>query len=127
MISEFYLKKSCRKKVSTHLDFKKDKYINISKLNNFCCLPNFDIERLKGKIDIFVNFISFQEMEYNVVNNYLEKIFKLKPNYILLRNLREGKNTKINTNKYRHKFLFFLKKPLKKIIILAFLKKIIKC
>ncbi len=123
MISEFYLKKSCNKKVSTHFDFRKEKHINISKLNNFCCLPNFDIERLKGKIDIFVNFISFQEMEYNVVNNYLEKIFKLKPNYILLRNLREGKNTNINTNKYKHKFLFFVNKPLKKSNYISILKK----
>ena len=32
----------------------------MKKLN---CLPNFDIDKINGKIDIFINFISFQEME----------------------------------------------------------------
>lgn len=114
MISQFYLENACKKKVSAHFDFIKRKSINISRLNKLSCFPNFDVDRLKGKIDIFINFISFQEMEHNVVKNYLKKIFKLKPKFILLRNLREGKNTKINTNDYKHKFPFFVKKPIKR-------------
>lgn len=31
-------------------------------------------------------------MEPNVVENYLQKIAELKPKYLLLRNMREGKN-----------------------------------
>ena len=54
----------------------------------------WQIEKLKGKIDLFVNFISFQEMEPEVVKNYLLKVINLKPKYILLRNLREGKQIK---------------------------------
>ena len=77
------------------------------------CLPNYDIEKLNGQIDIFLNFISFQEMEYAVVKNYLDKIKKFKPKYILLRNLREGKNTLKNKNSYKHKFKYFVNKPIK--------------
>ena len=44
-----------------------------------------------GQIDLFVNYISFQEMEPDVVANYLDHVQRLCPRYILLRNLREGK------------------------------------
>ena len=46
---------------------------------------------LEGSIDLFVNFVSFQEMEPDVVRNYLSQIQRLSPRYILLRNMREGK------------------------------------
>jgi len=55
-------------------------------------LPSFEIERLEGEIDLFVNFISFQEMEPDVVENYLKHVIRLKPKYILLRNMSQGKN-----------------------------------
>ena len=57
-------------------------------------LPSFEIERLEGEIDLFVNFISFQEMEPNVVENYLKHVIRLKPKYIMLRNMNKGKNQK---------------------------------
>ena len=60
----------------------------LSKLN---FLPNWSIERLEGKIDLFVNFISFQEMEPEIVKNYAYHIQRLNPKFLLLRNLREGK------------------------------------
>ena len=60
----------------------------LSKLN---FLPNWSIEKLDGKIDLFVNFISFQEMEPEIVKNYAYHIQRLNPNFLLLRNLREGK------------------------------------
>jgi len=46
---------------------------------------------LEGTIDLFVNFVSFQEMEPDVVRNYLAQVERLSPRYILLRNMREGK------------------------------------
>jgi hypothetical protein len=73
---------------------RKTNIINIKKLKNFTSLVSWQIEMLKGKIDLFVNFISFQEMEPNIVKNYLDIVSRLKPNYILLRNLKEGKNLK---------------------------------
>ena len=54
-------------------------------------LASWQLPKLKGTIDLFVNFISFQEMEPAVVSNYLAHVDQLKPQYILLRNLKEGK------------------------------------
>jgi hypothetical protein len=42
-------------------------------------------------VDLFVNFISFQEMEPDVVQNYLLHVDRLRAKFLLLRNLREGK------------------------------------
>lgn len=67
----------------------------LSKLN---FLPNWSIEKLEGKIDLFVNFISFQEMEPEIVKNYAYHIQRLNPKFLLLRNLREGKQ-KAKANK----------------------------
>jgi putative sugar O-methyltransferase len=123
IISKFYLQNACRRNVTDHFDFQKKDVIKISELKTLSCFPNFDIEKFKGKIDVFINFISFQEMEYDVVKNYIDKIFILCPKYILLRNLREGKNTKINKNKYKHSFNHFVKKPIKKGNYIKLLKK----
>jgi len=38
-----------------------------------------------------VNFISFQEMEPHIVRNYLGHVARLGARWVLLRNLREGK------------------------------------
>lgn len=54
----------------------------------------WQLPKLRGKIDFFTNFISFQEMEPDVVQNYINLVQSHKPEYILLRNLREGKNKK---------------------------------
>ena len=48
---------------------------------------------LQGSFDLAVNFISFQEMEPEVVQNYLNEIDRIETTYVLLRNLREGKRT----------------------------------
>jgi hypothetical protein len=57
----------------------------------FSFFPSWEIERLRGKIDLFVNFISFQEMEPDIVKNYLNIVSSLEPDVILLRNMKEGK------------------------------------
>ena len=51
----------------------------------------WQLPALSGKIDLFVNYISFQEMEPDIVENYFFNVRRLNPQYILLRNLREGK------------------------------------
>ncbi len=53
----------------------------------------WQIEDLDGPIDLFVNFISFQEMEPEVVQNYLNHVDRIKAKWVLLRNIREGKQT----------------------------------
>lgn len=75
--------------------FKRDIYdksiINIENLPKYSFLPNWKIENLVGDIDLFVNFISFQEMEPQIVKNYAEKLTCLEAKYLMLRNLKEGK------------------------------------
>jgi hypothetical protein len=41
-------------------------------------------------VDLFVNFISFQEMEPHIVKNYLGHVARLGTRWVLLRNIREG-------------------------------------
>ncbi len=62
-------------------------------LKTFSFFPNSKIEKLRGTIDLFVNFISFQEMEPEIVSNYIKMVQRLRPKLILIRNLREGKQT----------------------------------
>ena len=45
-------------------------------------------------MDLFVNFISFQEMEPHIVKNYLDQVTRLNAKWILLRNMREGKQVR---------------------------------
>ncbi len=70
--------------------------IDIGALRPCTVLNTWDIETLRGNIDLFVNFISFQEMEPAIVANYLSHIKQLNPKYILLRNMREGKQKKLS-------------------------------
>lgn len=51
----------------------------------------WQLPRVAGEVDLFVNFVSFQEMEPPVVRNYLQQVQRLAPGLVLLRNLREGK------------------------------------
>ena len=73
------------------LDDPFERNIAIDTLSMLNFLPNWSIEKLDGKIDLFVNFISFQEMEPEIVKNYAHHIQRLNPDFLLLRNLREGK------------------------------------
>jgi putative sugar O-methyltransferase len=92
-IAEWYLSQIFGKENVDSLESTSVKQkIKISELKKFANLCSFQIENLEGTIDLFVNYISFQEMEPNVVENYLQKIAELKPKYLLLRNMREGKN-----------------------------------
>jgi len=97
-VSSFYLEEIFGKEnVATYAETKDLNILDIEDLKlkykalNIC---SWEVPKLKGKIDLFVNFISFQEMEPNVVQNYCNYIEKLEPQYILLRNMLEGKKKK---------------------------------
>ena len=97
-VSSYYLQEVFGKNnIACYDDTKDLDIINIEKFKkthkalNICA---WQIPKLKGKIDLFVNFISFQEMEPDVVQNYCNYIEKLEPKYILLRNMLEGKRVK---------------------------------
>ena len=54
-------------------------------------LCSWQIEQLVGQVDLFVNYISFQEMEPEVVENYARQVERLAPRHLLLRNSATGK------------------------------------
>lgn len=96
--STYYLQEIFGKKnIADYENLRQKDILDIEKLKksykalNIC---SWQIPKLKGKIDLFVNFISFQEMEPDVVENYCKYIDKLEPKYILLRNMLEGKRKK---------------------------------
>ena len=97
LIAQEYLKSSIKKNEFFFIDyFNEPEELDVEKLPQISCLPNWYIKRLRGKIDLFVNFISFQEMEPEIVENYVNQVLQLKPRFVLLRNLREGKQVSQN-------------------------------
>jgi len=79
-----------RDAVATYAQTRGLNRIPIDSLPSASVLNAWQIEQLEGTIDMFVNFISFQEMEPPVVENYLRHVDRLGSTWILLRNLREG-------------------------------------
>jgi putative sugar O-methyltransferase len=80
--------------VTTYAETRELEEIEIESLKKVSTLCAWQIEKLRGKVDLFVNFISFQEMEPPIVANYLKHVDRLQAKYVLLRNLREGKAVK---------------------------------
>jgi len=69
------------------------KNLNDVDLNDYqvICLPSWKIDLLKGsKFDLFINCESFQEMEPELVENYLKKISPQISKYIYLNNGKTG-------------------------------------
>ena len=67
------------------------KSIETGSLPRAASLCSWQIEKLVGDVDLFVNFISFQEMEPFIVKNYLSHVVRLNARWVMLRNLRQGK------------------------------------
>jgi putative sugar O-methyltransferase len=97
--AEYYLKSVFDKnKVASFADLKDQSTINISNLPDFTVMCSWQLEKLQGEVDLFVNFISFQEMEPSVVKNYLNHISRLSARWLLLRNMREGKQKRTSSS-----------------------------
>ncbi len=93
--AQYYLTEVLGKEnVTTYNKTKELDEINISTLPSMSVLCSWQIEKLRGQVDLFVNFISFQEMEPVVVENYFKHVRRLNTKWILLRNMREGKQKK---------------------------------
>lgn len=96
-VAQYYLSEVLGKdNVATFTETADRVSIEISSLPQASVLCSWQIEKLLGKIDLFVNFISFQEMEPRIVQNYLSHVTRLDPQWILLRNMREGKQLRKN-------------------------------
>lgn len=91
-VAQYYLGEVLGKeRVATYAKTCGQDSIEISSLPQASVLCSWQIERLEGQVDLFVNFMSFQEMEPHIVKNYLDHVTRLGTRWILLRNLREGK------------------------------------
>jgi putative sugar O-methyltransferase len=91
-VAQYYLGQVFgQENVATYAQTAKEDSIEISLLPQITVLCSWQIEKILGKVDLFVNFISFQEMEPHIVKNYLSHITRLGTRWILLRNIREGK------------------------------------
>ena len=90
--AEYYLKENFgAHKVASFDELDNQESVEVESLPDFTVMCSWQLEKLVGKVDLFVNFISFQEMEPKVVENYLHHVTRLRPRWILLRNIREGK------------------------------------
>jgi len=54
-------------------------------------LCSWQLPRVRGMVDLFVNFASFQEMEPHVVQNYVRRVQPLTRRWVLLNNRAAGK------------------------------------
>ncbi|TKB05596.1 putative sugar O-methyltransferase [Desulforhopalus sp. IMCC35007] len=102
-VSSYYLSQLLGKEnVFTYDQSKHLETIDVSELEQkYKCavICPWQLPQLQGHFDLFVNFISFQEMEPHIVKNYISIFEKLlnKTSHVLLRNSRFGK--KIAKNK----------------------------
>ena len=93
--AEYYLKANFgSRNVNGFIDLEGRSTIEVSDLPDFTVMCSWQLEKLRGQVDLFVNFISFQEMEPEVVENYLTHVTKLNARWVMLRNMREGKQRK---------------------------------
>lgn len=94
-VSSYYLQEVFGKEnIADYSDLKELEILDIETLKEkykALNITSWQVPKLQGKIDLFVNFISFQEMEPEVVQNYCNYVDRLEPKYILLRNMLEGK------------------------------------
>ena len=96
-VAQHYLSEIFGKEnVATYAQMANKETIEIATLPIIAVLCSWQIEKLQGQVDLFVNFISFQEMEPHIVKNYLRHVTRLGTRWILLRNMREGKQLKKN-------------------------------
>ena len=94
-VAETYLKAALPgKKVVGYMETRHQDNIDIALLPEISVLCSWQLPKLSGSIDLFVNFISFQEMEPSIVKNYFNHVERLQSKWILLRNIREGKQVK---------------------------------
>jgi len=97
-VSSYYLSALSGANLSSYLETRHLAAIDFPKLNQQMVICPWQLPALQGAVDLFVNFISFQEMEPHVVQNYLQHVDRLKCRYVLLRNLSEGKQQKTSAD-----------------------------
>jgi putative sugar O-methyltransferase len=98
-VAEWYLRQALGEdQVIGYAQTREQIKIEVDALPPVAVLMPWQLPMLTGSVDLFVNFISFQEMEPAIVENYLRLVSQLGPEWILLRNLREGKRRRQNSD-----------------------------
>jgi putative sugar O-methyltransferase len=90
-VSSYYLSQQPGMRLIDYAQTRSQQQITTPGPGQQMVLCPWQLPRLVGCIDLFVNYISFQEMEPHVVHAYLQQVDRLQARYVLLRNLREGK------------------------------------
>ena len=97
-VASYYLRQQEGLDLIDYMETRNVREIRVPKLGQQMVLCPWQLPRLKGRVDLFWNFISFQEMEPDVVKFYLKEAHRLGSRYVLLRNLREGKQRRTDKN-----------------------------
>ncbi|OFX53633.1 MAG: hypothetical protein A2046_11615 [Bacteroidetes bacterium GWA2_30_7] len=94
-VSTYYLSEVFGKEtVLTYDQSRNLEEINIEEIRKkYKCvvLCPWQLPKIKGSFELFVNFMSFQEMEPKIVKNYINYVEKLTTDFVLLRNSKFGK------------------------------------
>ena len=99
-VATYYLKSVTESNCIGYDETKQMMHISIPSRGTGMVICPWQLPRIEGTIDLFVNFISFQEMEPAVVRSYLDHVDRLKSRFVLLRNMREGKPRRSNRERY---------------------------
>lgn len=94
-VSTFYLKRLFgEEKVLSYTDSRSMKELDLSQLRkNYraAVICPWQLPKLRGEFDLFANFMSFQEMEPEIVASYVSILQRLTNKYVLMRNSQKGK------------------------------------
>lgn len=93
-IASYYLANLPGANLTSYADTREAGSIPFPEPGSQLVLCPWQLPLLKGDADLFVNFVSFQEMEPPVIQEYLHHVDRLNCRFILLRNLREGMRKK---------------------------------
>ena len=92
--ADYYLNEVFPKEYNAIKDHDWEYPVRVDELSGLYVRPNYDVAKLEGTVDLVVNYHSFQEMEPYAVKAYIDQFKIWKPKYLLLRNIREGKQLK---------------------------------
>lgn len=95
-VSSYYLSELFGKEnVLTYEKSKEMSCLEIDEIKQkYLCavLCPWQLPKVKGEVDLFVNFMSFQEMEPDIVLNYIHLVQPLVKKFVLMRNSMHGKS-----------------------------------
>lgn len=93
-VSSYYLASQPGLRLIDYLETRHADVIDVPSPGSQMVICPWQLPRVRGQVDLLWNSISFQEMEPHVVQFYLAEANRLGARWVLLRNLREGKQAR---------------------------------